>query len=117
MGQGLEVYDVNGNLIIDSSVALSRLIATVTIPASLSGSLTGSITDAQFATQRIYYSVVNGLVPLEAFVRAKTPYGDRIHVQGIRIDIALNGATLTYTVTSLYGVTLNAPVYIYFGVY
>lgn len=117
MGQGLEVYDVNGNLIIDSSVALSRLVTTVTIPANFTTTVTGTVTDAQFASQRIYYSVVNGLVPLEAFVRAKTPHGDRIHVHGVGITLSVSGSNLTYTVSNLYGIALNAPVYLYLGVY
>lgn len=54
MPQGIQCWDANGNLVLDLTDRLSRVLGRVTIPINTSG----YITDARFAQGEIWWQVL-----------------------------------------------------------
>lgn len=59
MAHGLRIWDALGNLTMDTSTRMSRLLGAYTIPT---GSATGSFSDAGFAQGTPWWSMVGGAI-------------------------------------------------------
>lgn len=100
MPQGLQTWDESGNLILDVSQYLGRILAIVDIPASSSGTITVPNPDLVYGTRWSLLQPVS--TAFVATAAAGAPTGP---------TLSLSGTTLTYSNSYAYAFKLILGVY------
>ena len=124
---GIQVYDENGNTIMDMTGRVSLLVGSFTIAKSLSVGATGNYTNDAFKELDVFFIVQNNFSNIRnLYLHASSNYFNR-HTDpfplfpylGIGLSVNKSTGTVSWEIKAkeLYPPENNNPVEILFGVY
>ena len=124
---GIQVYDENGNTIMDMTGRVSLLVGSFTIAKSLSVGATGSYSNDAFKESDVFFIVQNNFSNIRnLYLHASSNYFNRrtdpfplFPYLGISLSVNKTTGTVSWKIKAkeLYPPENNNPVEILFGVY
>lgn len=116
---GVRCWDVNGNIIVDITTALSNILGVITVPKNLTGTTSGTIANPLPQNSRFFYYVCGNNVPLNALAWAGQ--GERrVNVVAFKLSLSIDqNGIVNWSATNQWGqdLGLNNDVLIYVGCY
>lgn len=112
MAYGIQCFDSSGNLTLDISDRLTRVLGSFSIPSSAAAGATGTVTNAAFSGD--YFLEVRGNVTSTA-----TGLGGLVGMIAAKvIQFSVSGNTLTWSIIStVSGATMPANITVIYGAY